>query len=126
MYPLETEDHLTGVIWLDDSSTYVGRKSLYRTPEEFLHSVLAHIEKLVEARSEQEAGWWKVPEYGSYISLVESSWMVHRVNSDWHDAPFWENIEEPGRGHVPVWLIDFDRDIKKEIIRRLKGHESPS
>jgi hypothetical protein len=124
MYPLEIEDKLDGIIWLDDSSTYVGRKSIFPTPRLFLHTVLAHIEKLVATSSEQEAGWYKVPEFDSYIPLVETSWMVHRLNSNWHDAPFWENVEEPGRGHVEVWLIDFERDIKKEIIRRLRGESS--
>jgi len=124
MYPLETEDPLGGICWLDDSSTYIARKSSFTTPEEFLQGVLAHIAMHVAAHSEQEAGWYDVPEFDSYIPFVETSWMVHRVNSEWHDAPFWENIEEPGRGHVPVWLIDFEKDIKKETIRRLKGNES--
>lgn len=123
-YPLETEDPLGGIIWFDDSSTYVGRKSMFSTPELFLHSVLAQIGKQMAAHSEQPPGWYKVPKFGSYIPFVETSWMVHRVNSDWHNAPFWENIEEPGRGHVAVWLIDFEKDIKKETLRRLKGNES--
>jgi len=96
-----------GVVWLDDSSIYVAAKELFATAEEFLTDVLSHIKELVEDYSEEECGWCKVPEFGEYINRVTTSWMVYRVNSEWHYAPFWEHVEEPGRGHKPVWYIDF-------------------
>lgn len=96
-----------GIIWLDESEVYVAAKELFATAEDFLKSVLSHIKNLVDSYSEEECGWFEVPEFEKYINLVGTSWMVHRINSEWHDAPFWENIEEPGRGHKPVWYIDF-------------------
>lgn len=97
-----------GIIWLNDSEIYVAAKSLYDSADEFLKVVISHIRELVDSYSEEECGWCIVPEFGKYINRVTTSWMVHRINSEWHDAPSWENIKEPGRGHVPVWYIDFE------------------
>ena len=96
-----------GIMWLADSEIYVADKKLFSTSRDFLGSVLSRIKELVEISSEEELGWWIVPEFEKYINRVKTSWMVHRINSEWHDSPFWEHIEEPGRGHVLVWYIDF-------------------
>lgn len=103
------------IIWME-SEIYIARKALFPTPEAFLQGVLVHITKLVATNSEEEAGWYKVPEFDSYIPFVGISWIVHRVNMEYA----WELIEKPGRGHTPVWLIDFETDIKKETLKVLK------
>jgi hypothetical protein len=96
-----------GIIWIDDSEIYVAAKSLFVTGEEFLRAVIAHISGLVAAHSEDEAGWWIVPNYDEYKNKVTTSHMVHRINSDWHDNPFWELCDEPEHGATEVWFIDF-------------------
>lgn len=96
-----------GLIWISDSEIYVADKSLYSTPVDFLRAVLAHIKKLIDDYSETECGWCRMPEFNKYLIRVTISYMIHRINSEWHDSPFWELIEEPGRGHREVWLIDF-------------------
>lgn len=97
-----------GIIWIDDSETYVADKTLFETAEAFFKAVMAHIKRLLDSYSEEECGWCKMPDYDKYLPGVTMSYMVHRVNSEWHDSPFWELIEESGRGHRPVWLIDFE------------------
>ena len=97
-----------GIIGLEDTAIYVAAKELFPTAEEFLIGVLSHIEELVTNYSQGECGWFVVPKFAKHINRVSISWMVHRINSEWHDAPFWEHIEEPGRGHKPVWYIDFE------------------
>ena len=82
-----------GIIWLDDSEAYVAAKELFATAKEFLTGVISHIKELVENYSEEECGWCKVPEFEKYINRVKTSWMVHRINGDWHCVPFWENVE---------------------------------
>ena len=99
------------IIWLSDSEVYVADKKLFATANDFLEAVLAHIKQLKNDFSEQECGWFEVPSFGEYIGRVTTSWMVHRINSEWHDAPFWENVEESGRGHIPVWYVDFELKI---------------
>ena len=124
-----------GIIWLDDSSTYVADKSLYTSPEAFLQAVIDHIADLLKdpKRREWEAGWYEVPEFGKYINQVSTSWMVHRVGrrNHWLTQPgtpsergrgnWWENLDEPERGCTPVWIIDFSEDIEGKVLRRLTG-----
>jgi len=97
-----------GIMWLDDSEAYVADMRLFATAEDFLRAILEHIHQLIDDFSEQECGWYKAPRLKEYITKVRKSWMVHRVNSEWHGAPFWENVDEPGCGHVLVWFIDFE------------------
>lgn len=96
-----------GIIWIEESEQYVADKTLYKTADEFLGAVIAHIKPLVDNFSEEECGWCVVPEFGKFLPRVCTQWMVHRINSEWHDSPFWELIEEPGNGHRPVWFVDF-------------------
>ena len=96
-----------GIIWIGDSSVYVADLRLFASADDFLGAVLTHIKKLVDSFSEEECGWCEIPRFDKYINRVTKSWMVHRVNCEWYDAPFWENVDEPGRGHVGVWFIDF-------------------
>jgi len=98
-----------GILWIDESEIYVADKSLFKTAEEFLGAVIAHIKSLVDSCSEEECGWCVVPSLEEFLPRVCSSWMIHRINSEWHDSPFWELIEEPGRGHREVWYINFGR-----------------
>lgn len=98
-----------GILWIGESEEYVADKSLYRTREEFLQAVIDHIRQLVDDFSEEECGWCVVPSFSDYIHRVGTVWMVHRINSEWHDCPFWELSYEPGRGHREVWHIDFSR-----------------
>lgn len=97
-----------GIIWIDESETYVADKTLFETAEAFLGAVISHIKHLVDNYSEEECGWYVVPSLEKFLPRVCTSWMVHRINSEWHDSPFWELIEESGRGHRPIWLIDFE------------------
>lgn len=97
-----------GIIWISESEIYIADKSLYKTANEFLDAVIAHIKPQVDNYSEEECGWYVVPSFEEYLPRVCTSWMVHRINSEWHDSPFWELIEESGRGHREVWLIDFE------------------
>lgn len=97
-----------GIIWISESEIYVADKSLYETATEFLEAVLEHIKVLVDNYSENECGWCVVPSFEGYLPKVTKAWMVHRINSEWHDAPFWELIEEAGWGHREVWCIDFE------------------
>ena len=97
-----------GILWIDESEIYVADKSLYKTAEEFLGAVISHIKHLVDSYSEEECGWFVVPSLEKFLPKVCISWMVHRINSEWHGSPFWELIEESGRGHREVWYINFE------------------
>ncbi len=98
-----------GIIWIQDSEIYCADKTLYKDAGEFLRAVIAHIQKHVDdvGMQEWECGWFETPKYEAYISRVGSQWMVHRINSDYHEPPFWELADSSGRGHRIVWLIDF-------------------
>jgi hypothetical protein len=102
-----------GILWLDDSQIYVADKKLFDSADNFLKAVFAHIKSLIDNYSENECGWCKMPNFNKYINRVTTSWVVHRINSDWHDKPFWENVEESGQGHVPVWYIDFEENYSQ-------------
>ena len=114
-----------GIIWIGESEIYVADKSLFTSAEEFLKAVLAHIQDMIDRRGEAECGWRALPTFDDYLPLVHTSWMVHRIASDWHKAPFWELIEETGRGHREVWCVDFGMSLTKAILRRLSGHRLP-
>lgn len=100
-----------GIIYIDDSAIYVADKSLYQSATEFLRAVIGHVQSLIDSGSEAEAGWFDTPTFEEELLKVCTQWMVHRVNSEWHEAPFWELCEEPGRGHRPVWYIDFEEEL---------------
>lgn len=93
-----------GIFWIDDSEMYVADISLFANASDFLHAVISHIKAQVDSHSEQECGWFLVPDFDKYIKHVGTSWMVHRLNYLWD----WEMQDEKGRGNRQVWMIDFD------------------
>jgi hypothetical protein len=95
------------ILWIDESEIYVADKSLYETADKFLQAVISHIQQLIDDFSYEECGWFIAPEFDKYLPRVCTQWMVHRINSRWHDSPFWELTDEPGKGHREVWYIDF-------------------
>lgn len=103
-----------GIIWIGDSEIYVADKSLYANASDFLKAVIEHIKGLT---MDDECGWCVIPEFDKTLPHVTTNYMVHRVNSDWHDAPFWELADESGRGHREVWCIDFESVPAGEIER---------
>ncbi len=99
-----------GIIWITDSEIYVADKRLYPSASDFLRDVIAHIQELIDSHSEYECGWFEAPSE-ECLNHVTRAWMVHRINCEWHENPVWELMEEPGRGHVPVWSIDFEQTV---------------
>ena len=94
-----------GIVWIEDSEMYVADKSLYNSPEAFLHAVLKYTYDL---EADDEHGWYEYPKYDEYISKVTTSFMAHRLGCD-PDEPEWWMQDSAGRGNRPVWCIDFER-----------------
>lgn len=98
---------LTGeILWFDDSSAYGAKKSFYPTPDTFVTALRKHISRSISRHEETECGWYVMPDVK--IEQVKTAWLVHRIQSYDSDTPCWELVEEPGRGHVPIWYLDFE------------------
>lgn len=115
-----------GVIWIDDSSIYVGDKTRYENQAEFLRAVIKHIEDLIIKGSEMECGWYKNPGFENYIGVVCSARMRYYLRGDhgeWclEDEPFVIRGVTSRRLGTDVWCIDFEHSTSDMVMKRMTG-----